>query len=96
MSDEKAPMQVVNNPADGRFEVRADGYLAVLEYETAPGVIIFLHTGVPDELEGRGVGSRLAQAGLEYAQVERLRVISDCPFVSSYIERHPEYRPLLR
>lgn len=95
MSEEKVPVQVVNNPAASRFETRVDGHLGVLEYEMAPGTIIFLHTGVPDELEGHGVGSQLAKTGLDYARAENLRVVSDCPFVSSYIERHPEYRPLL-
>ncbi|MFN8473155.1 MAG: GNAT family N-acetyltransferase [Anaerolineae bacterium] len=95
MSDKKMPVQVVNNPAESRFEALVNGYLGVLEYEMAPGTIIFLHTGVPDELEGQGVGGQLAKTGLEYARAEGLGVISDCPFVTSYIQRHPEYRPLL-
>ena len=95
MSDEKLPVQVVNNPGAERFETRVDGHLAVLQYGRQSGRIVFLHTEVPDELEGRGIGSQLAKAGLQYARVEGLRVVSECPFVSSYIQRHPEYQPLL-
>ena len=36
----------------------------------------------------------MAHAGLEYARSEHLAVIALCPFVASYIARHPEYQAL--
>ncbi len=95
MSDDKILVQVVNNPAEDRFETKVDGHLAILQYEREPRKIVFLHTEVPDELEGQGIGGQLAKTGLEYARAERLHVVSYCPFVTSYIQRHPEYQPLL-
>jgi hypothetical protein len=50
-----------------------------------------LHTGVPLELEGHGIGSRLARAALEYARAHGLRVVPVCPFVRAYLKQHPEY-----
>ncbi len=95
MSDEKIPVQVVNNPAAKRFETHVDGHLAILQYAVKRGKIVFLHTEVPDELEGQGIGGQLAKAGLEYARAEGLGVVSECPFVSSYIQRHPQYQELV-
>jgi uncharacterized protein len=86
---------VVHNHEASRFEVIVGGDAAVLDYALANGRIVFVHTGVPPALEGRGLGSRLARAGLEFARDEGLRVEPRCPFIRSYIERHPEYRPLI-
>jgi predicted GNAT family acetyltransferase len=87
--------QVIHNAAESRFELQIDGSLAVAEYELAPGEIIFTHTEVPRALEGRGLGGRLARAALDHARAEGLRVVPRCPFIRSYIERHPEYQPLV-
>jgi predicted GNAT family acetyltransferase len=54
-----------------------------------------LHTEVPDALEGQGYGAALAKAALSYAKDEGMKVIPSCPFVSTYVRRHPEYGPLI-
>ena len=54
-----------------------------------------MHTEVPAAAEGQGIGSRLAREALEYARREKLKVLAECSFVASYVERHPEYRSLL-
>jgi len=88
-------LKVLHLPEEGRFEIRADGQTAVLTYALKDGVITFSHTGVPPALEGRGIGSRLAKAGLEHAREKGYRVRPLCSFVEGYIERHPEYQDLL-
>jgi hypothetical protein len=86
---------VTHNAEEKRFEVVLDGQTAELAYLREPHVIALVHTEVPEAFEGQGVGSRLARAALDYARDEGLRVMAVCPFVASYVERHPEYRPLL-
>jgi predicted GNAT family acetyltransferase len=87
---------VVHNTAIGRFQITVDDIVAVLDYSLSGQTITFVHTGVPAELEGRGIGSRLARAGLEYAVRESLHVVPRCPFIRAYIARHPEFRGLVR
>lgn len=87
---------VVHNQDANRFEVHADGTVAVLTYQRVGDRIVFTHTGVPPVMEGKGVGKALAQSGLEYAKAEDLAVRPICPFVSAYIARNPEYRDLVR
>jgi len=50
---------VSNNPAHHRYELDVDGHTAATYYKTADGVITFIHTEVPPELGGKGIGSRL-------------------------------------
>lgn len=88
-------LEVHHNAQVERFEIRLDEHLAVLEYQLDGEDLYFTHTGVPPALEGQGVGSRLARAGLEYAKEKAYRVIPLCSFIDAYIRRHPEYQALL-
>lgn len=74
-----------------RFVTEVDGETAVLRYSIEEDRIRFTHTEVPESIEGRGVGSSLARHALDSARDDGLRVWPECPFVASYIQRHPEY-----
>jgi uncharacterized protein len=87
--------EIIHNPDKNRFEVTVEGLTAELVYRRTDDTINFRHTGVPEAIEGRGIGSQLAQAGLEYAKDAGLTVIPSCPFVRHYINQHPEYQSLL-
>lgn len=88
-------LQVLNSPQRGRFEIQVEGHTAELTYSLDNEAITLIHTTVPPELEGRGIGSRLAKAGLNYARQNGLKVIPLCSFVRSYLEKHPEYEDLI-
>jgi len=89
-------LEVQHNSQAERFEIRLGEHLAVLEYHLDGNDLIFTHTGVPPALEGQGIGSRLARAGLEYAKEKAYRVVPLCSFIDAYIRRHPEYRYLVK
>ena len=86
-------LQVINNEAKNRFQVKVDKYLAVCEYKRVKDRIIFTHTEVPTALEGQGVGSLLAKTALDYAISNELKIMPLCPYIAAYIKRHQEYLP---
>lgn len=88
MTDEHTTVEVRRNGEDEQFEAHAGGYTGVLTYSEKDGKLYLLHTEVPEELEGQGVGSRLVRASLDYAREHRLRVVPFCPFAKAYIQRH--------
>ena len=88
-------MRIERNEAARRFEAEINGKLGILEYRMTGHSIVFTHTGVPPEIEGRGVASALTQAGLEYARAQRLKVVPQCPFVREYLAKHSEYSDLV-
>ena len=88
-------LSIDHNLAGCRFQTRAEGHLAYLDYEYKGKTLTLVHTEVPETLAGKGVGSKLAKAALEFARKEGLQVIAECSFIASYIARHPEYQPLL-
>jgi uncharacterized protein len=87
---------IVNNRALHRFELTVDGHLAATYYKISDGVITFIHTEVPPELGGRGIGSQLIKGALDQVRSEGLKVIAQCPFVKAYIDKHPDYADLLK
>ena len=87
--------QVTDNEARSRFEMVVNGATAVAQYTLEGNVMRFTHTIVPQEVEGRGIGSRLVKGALEGARSRGLKVAPVCPFVRYYIDKHPEYRDLL-
>jgi predicted GNAT family acetyltransferase len=93
--DEMALTDVTHDEAARRFELEEEGATGFLTYMLQEGRIVFTHTIVPPELEGRGIGSRVVAAGLDHARAEGLKVVPQCSFVRGYIERHEEYRDLL-
>ena len=84
------------NAAEQRFEAQIAGQTALVAFSKSGHDIVFTHTEVPDALQGRGIGNKLAHAALEYAREQQLTVVPLCPFVAAYIRKHPEYQSLVR
>lgn len=87
---------VTDKRAQHRYELAVDGHIAATYYEIADGVITFVHTEVPSELGGRGIGSKLIGGALDQVRASGLKVIAQCPFVKAFIERNPAYHDLLQ
>ena len=88
--------EVVNNESAQQFELVVDGATAFLRYARSPDRIDLLHTEVPPQLGGRGIGAILVKAALDHAKDAGVKVTPMCPFVKKYLERHAEYAPLLQ
>ncbi len=81
---------IVDSTATHRFEVTTDGHRAELVYERDTDRLVLVHTGVPDELEGRGIGGALVAAAIDDAGQRDLTVVPNCDFARGWLERHPE------
>src|SRR5690348_16960973 len=95
---EQRSIEVVDNPGGKRFEVRVDGvlagfaaYLVQQGFGDRPGVVVFTHTEVEPDYQGQGVAQALAASALDQVRASGRRVQPRCPFIASYIRRHPEY-----
>jgi predicted GNAT family acetyltransferase len=82
--------EVVHVPEQSRFEVAGEPEPAVLLYDKSDGEVSLLHTVVPVEMEGRGVGSDLVEAAVGWARAEQLEVVPVCSFVQDWLTRHPD------
>jgi len=75
MTTSPSSIQVRDNPAKHRFEYAAQGERAVAIYSLEGNVITFIHTLVPEALQGQGIAKQLVLAGLASARERGLRVV---------------------
>ena len=87
---------VKDNTVEDRFELFANGMPAgVLAYRMEGEKYALVHTEIDPEFEGRGMGSALISRTLDLIRATGHAVVPICPFVSSFLQRHPEYLDLV-
>lgn len=89
------PATIIHNAAAHQFEADTPHGKALLRYVQRGDSLDLMHTAVPPEEEGGGIGSSLAQAALDHARATGHKVIPSCPFVRAYVRKHPEFVDLV-
>ena len=93
---DKPALSVADNPAHRRYEAHLAGELAGFsQYRLEGDRVVVTHTQVDPAFEGGGVGSGLVRYLLDDIRRRELKVVPLCPFVRSYIRRHPDYADLV-
>ena len=87
---------VTENAKERRFELEEEGGTAFVTYILEGDCITFTHTIVPEDMEGRGVGTRLVQGALDEARERGLQVVPACSFVRHFVDTHEQYQDLVR
>ena len=80
-----------------RHDETRQRYVAVLagepvglaSYRLSGLTIVFTHTEVDDEVEGRGIGTALVAYALADARRRGLHIVPLCPFVAAHLVHHP-------
>jgi predicted GNAT family acetyltransferase len=91
----KASYEIVHRPEIGRFETTVDGLRCELDYQLDGQIVRMTHTGVPPQLEGRGIAGALASAALTWTRAQGFKVQPLCSYVQQYVQRHPEWLDLV-
>lgn len=87
-------LDIQHHPQSGRFEAIVEGLRCEVDYRLSTGLMHITHTGVPPQLEGRGIAAALVQHALTWARGQRLKVDPICSYVAVYLRRHPEWNDL--
>jgi len=86
---------VTHNEAARRFEATVDGLVSRCDYRMHGSTMMLVHTEVPPQLEGRGIGSLLVRAAFEHARQNGMDVLPVCSHVRTWIQRHPEFSSMV-
>ncbi|GGI52894.1 GNAT family N-acetyltransferase [Oxalicibacterium solurbis] len=85
-----------------RFEWRPDGESGVpcepcgfVDYHRFGNIAIVTHTETSPSLTGKGHGSRLAAAALDWMAQQGLHVVPVCGFMAHFLRTHPEHQGVL-
>jgi predicted GNAT family acetyltransferase len=73
-----------------RDRQRRDPHAGLASRQRLRDRLVLIHTEVPLELEGRGIGGRLVSAAVDRAVREGLTLVPLCPFARGWLKRHPE------
>ena len=95
ISKETVNYTLIDNKEKNRFEFRIGDQVAVADYHINGNEISMPHVGVPKALEGQGIASALVLSVLKNIEERNLKLIPICPFVVTYVQRHPEWQKLL-
>ena len=88
--------ELIDNEERHQYEFHIGKYVPKIEYiKTKNGEIYLTHTEVPVALEGKGVGSQLAEKVLKDIEKQELRLGPLCPFIAGYIQKHPDWRRIV-
>jgi len=83
---------ITDNQDNFQFEITEDGHKAELVYRLRDKQIYLMHTWVPEQIGGKGIGKALIEHALKYSIENQLEAIIYCPFVNSYVIKHPNWR----
>jgi predicted GNAT family acetyltransferase len=76
--------------------IKLDGKaIARLGIHVEGNKIHFDSTYTPEKYRGKGIGSQLIEAGIDYAKKKRLKIVPVCNFSVEYFKKHPEHADLL-
>lgn len=88
--------QVEHLAEHGRFRLLVDGNeVAVLDYRRLPDRWNIVHTYTDPASRGYGVASELVRAALDAAREQGVGIVPTCPYVSWWLEQHPDYADLV-
>jgi predicted GNAT family acetyltransferase len=90
VSEHGGTLDVVDEPARDRFVIDLDGKEAFLQYRLNGNRLVLVHTEVPEELGGQGLGGRLVRAAADRAAREHLTVVPLCPYARRWMQEHAD------
>lgn len=84
---------VIDNPAEHRFQMALDGEdIAAAYYRIDEnGRVVLIHTEVPYEYSGRGIGTRLATGVFDLIRASGRKAVLKCSFMVRFYATHRQY-----
>lgn len=77
-------IKVKSGNAELHYQRHGDQYIEVIS------------TRVPREARGFGIGSALAEAAIDFAKEQDLKIKPSCEFMTIFFQKHNEYKSLLK
>ena len=69
---------------------------AFIEYQLKDGVYYLIHSEVPTNLRGQGIGRKLVQKTFDYLQLNNLQAKAICTYIRRVVSRNPAWQTFIR
>ena len=89
-------LTITDNAAARRYEARiGEQVVGWVDYGRVRNRLVAIHTEVPPEFGGRGIGSALVKHVVVDARSSGFSITPRCPLFVTWFERHPADRDVL-
>lgn len=95
MKQEFENIELLKNDAMKRFEISVNHHIAFVNYGEFENQIALVHTESAPELKGTGAAAALIEKTLQFIKESGKTLLPYCPFVFSYIKKHPEWKAIV-
>ncbi len=87
---------VTHLPAQNRYVFAKDGVeVGLTDYRLVDRDLHITHTEIDPSMRGGGLASEMVQGVLDHIRTHTdYRVIAECPYVVTWLSRHPGYQDL--
>lgn len=82
---------------EGLFYVaQGDHHVAEMRYSmTSPSVMDIYHTEVSEDLQGKHIGRKLIEAGVDFARKHHYKITPSCSFAQNVFETTNDFNDVL-
>jgi uncharacterized protein len=88
--------EVIHNAELHRYEINLDGEkVGHADYMVEGDVLVFNHTEVDPEHQGKGLAATLMRASFNDVRAKGLKLRPVCPYVVKFVERYDEFSDLV-
>jgi len=84
-------INIKNNKELLRFEVSINGEVATLTYRFYKNNLALMHTAVPQSMKGKGIGTKLVLAAIDFAIEQNKKLMLYCSFAAKFVKEHKEF-----
>ncbi|EQA64641.1 GNAT family N-acetyltransferase [Leptospira alexanderi] len=87
--------RVIHSERESKFYTSLGDHESYLLYKEEGDIWDLVSTYVPSELRGKGLAADLARTALDKARSLNKKIIPSCPYVVTFLNRHPNYNDLV-
>lgn len=79
---------VTHDKVKETFQISQKESISYLTYHISNHILTVYHTVVPQELRGRGLAAKLAEAVYAWAKEKNYTIHSECSYMSAWLKHH--------
>ncbi|EKR62683.1 acetyltransferase, GNAT domain protein [Leptospira weilii str. 2006001853] len=87
--------RIIHSELEFKFYTSLGDRESYLLYKEEGDIWDLVSTYVPSELRGKGLAADLVRTALDKARSLNKKIIPSCPYIVTFLNRHPNYNDLV-
>jgi len=78
-----------------QFQLNLPSGTALIDYQIRNGIMYLIHSEVPYQLRGKGIGKILVEKTFEYIEQNNIQAVAVCSFIKLVAQRSEKWRNII-